>query len=199
MDEKELIYGNLVSALNMLENAKNFIRMIPEVRTNIVFALSDAKSASDVAGIEGRITIVNGYPKAAGLPKFGASSHMARLVIEAMKINKLKRAGINFMYNDEFGKWLVPYCGRNGYILGRIDRSKEPEENIKGEGASMPWKVAELIRSAGGKVPDIGYETGAVGKEPVSILLGTSAVDVVNKVLKLTDEYIGFLTGGRYE
>lgn len=190
MDEKDLVLENMLQAVRMLEESPSFALIIPEVRTNLVYAFPDAKLKEDVAGIEGRITVVNGFPKASGFPQFGASSHMARFILEIMKVNPEMRAGINFIYNDELGKWLKEYCGKNNLLLGCANRSKEPEERKQKEGDSMVWKVAEIMRSVGGRVPDIAYETGAVGKEPVSVLIGKSAVEIVERVIKLGEEYV---------
>jgi len=190
MNERDLVLGNMLQAVRMLEGSRSFALLIPEVRTNLIYALPDAKSKEDVAGIDGRITVVNGFPKASGFPQFGASSHMARFILETMKTSPEMRAGINFIYNDEFGKWLKEYCEEYNLLLGCIDRSKEPEERRQKEGGSMVWKVAEAIRSVGGRVPDIAYETGAIGKEPVTVLLGKSAVEVVERVGSLGEEYV---------
>jgi len=190
MNERDLVLGNVLQAVSMLERSRSFALLIPEVRTNLVHALLDAKSKEDVAGIDGRITVVNGFPRASGFPQFGASSHMARFILEIMKINQEMRAGIDFIYNDEFGRWLKEYCGKNNLLLGCADRSKEPEERKQKEGDSMVWKVAEAIQSVGGNVPDIAIETGAVGKEPVSVLIGKSAVEVVEQAIKLGEEYV---------
>jgi len=187
---RDLVLGNMLQAVRMLKESRSFALLIPEVRTNLVYALPDAKSKEDVAGIDGRITVVNGFPKASGFPQFGASSHMARLILEIMKVNPEMRAGINFIYNNDFGKWLKEYCKENNLLLGCVDRSKEPEERKQKEGDSMVWKVAEVIRSVNGRVPDIAYETGAVGKEPVSVLIGKSAVEIVERVIKLGEDYV---------
>ena len=75
-------------------------------------------------------------------------------------------------------------------LLGCVDRSKEPEERKQKEGDSMAWKVEEAIRLVDGRIPDIAYETSAVGKEPVSVLLEKSAVEVVEKAVKLGEDYV---------
>lgn len=193
MNEKDGILGNMLRAITLLESFRPFASLIPEVRTNMVYALPYAKSREDVAGIEGRITVVNGFPRASGFPKFGVSSHMARFILEIMKVNPEMRAGINFIHNDQFGRWLKEYCAKNNLLLACIDRSKEPEERKEREGDSMVWKVAMVISSVGGRVPDIAYETGAVGKEPVSVFLGRSAVEVTEKIIRLGGEYIKVL------
>ncbi len=188
-NRRDAVLGNMVRAIHILEECRFFAPLIPEVRTNLVYALPNACTQDAVAGVDGRITSVKGYPKAAGYPTLGASSHMARFIIEVIKRDGEIRAGINFMHNDTFGQWLEEYCKKNGLLLGWIDRSKEPEARKEEEGGSMVWKVAEAIRSVDGQVPDIAYETGAVGKEPVSVLLGRSAVDVVKGAIRLSETY----------
>jgi hydroxymethylpyrimidine/phosphomethylpyrimidine kinase len=73
------MYGRMAVALNILEGCQEFASIIPEVRTNLAYARANAKTRYEVLAIDGRITVVNGWPHAAGKPRFGASSHMARL------------------------------------------------------------------------------------------------------------------------
>lgn len=107
MKKKELaeqILGNVTQAVNDLQNSREFSALMPEVRVNIVFALPGAKSGREVAAIDGRITVVRGYPCAAGSPGWGASDHMARLIIEARRYNGDINAGINFKCDSEIIK-----------------------------------------------------------------------------------------------
>jgi hydroxymethylpyrimidine/phosphomethylpyrimidine kinase len=53
----------------------------------------------------------------------------------------------------------------------------------------MPWKVAEAIRAAGDCVPKIFYETGAVGKEPVSVLVGKDPIEVAEQACEIARLY----------
>lgn len=190
-DEDIEIYGKMAVAQNILEGCQEFASLIPEVRTNLVFARTKAKTRYEVLAIEGRITIVNGLPHAAGKPRFGASSHMARLLIEIRKVDPTIRAGIDFANDPALAKWLENYCKTKGWVFSVIDRRNEPEEIKEAEGASMPWKVVEAIRAAGGCVPKIFYETGAVGKEPVSVLVGKDPIEVVEQVCEIARSYHG--------
>ncbi|MDM7934937.1 MAG: thiamine-phosphate synthase family protein, partial [Methanothrix sp.] len=79
LDEEIEMYGQISLALNIIEGCSEFAALIPEVRANLVYARPYARSREHVLGIDGRITVVNGMPHAAGKPRFGASSHMARL------------------------------------------------------------------------------------------------------------------------
>jgi len=189
-DSQIEIFGKMFSAIQYIESCQEFASLIPEVRSNLVYAKPNPQSPEDVAGVDGRITIVNNKPYASGRPKFGVSSHMARLIIEINKIESKIRAGVNFACNPKLEKWLENYCREKEWIFSMIDRSKEPVEVIKKEGASMPWKINEAIKTAGNKVPKIFYETGAVGKEEVAVLIGEDPVRIAKEICEIARSYV---------
>jgi len=191
LDDEIEMYGRMAVALNIIEGCREFAAMIPEVRTNLVYARPNAVKREDVLGIDGRITVVNGLPHAAGKPRFGASSHMARLLVEIGKTDPSIRAGIDFANDPRLAKWLEDYCRSRNWVFSVIDRRNEPEEIKEAEGASMPWKVAAAISAAGGRVPKIFYETGAVGKEPVSVLVGRDPIVVAEEICEIARLYHG--------
>lgn len=190
-EEDARMEESIREALVLLESCKEFAQLTPEVRTNIVYARKHAQGPHDVLAIDGRITVVRGMPRAAGEPRFGASSHMARLLLELRKRDPSIRAGINFANNPALAAWLEEYARQKGWIFSMIDRRNEPDACKDREGASMPWKAAEAIRVAGGKVPKLFYETGAVGKEPVSVLVGTDPVTIVKEIMHIARLYSG--------
>jgi hypothetical protein len=58
MEEEIDMYGRMAVALNILESCREFAALIPEVRTNLVYARPGAKTRHEVLGIDGRITVV---------------------------------------------------------------------------------------------------------------------------------------------
>ena len=124
----ERVLGNLVLAIEMLENTREFTRLMPEVRVNLVYALPEAGTPDEVAGVDGRITVVRGFPTAAGIPRWGVSDHMARLIIEVRKYDASFNAGINFKCDDEIIEVVKAYCAERGLLFGAIDRTGEPPE-----------------------------------------------------------------------
>jgi hydroxymethylpyrimidine/phosphomethylpyrimidine kinase len=110
LDDKIEMYGKMAVALETIETCKEFAAMIPEVRANLVYALPGARTRNDVLAIDGRITIVNGMPHAARKPRFGASSHMARLIIEIRKVDPAIWAGVDFANDPKLAKWLKGSC-----------------------------------------------------------------------------------------
>jgi hydroxymethylpyrimidine/phosphomethylpyrimidine kinase len=192
MDEEGFgMLGRMMVALGEIEACREFAGLIPEVRTNLVYARDRARSREEVLAVDGRITVVEGFPRAAGRVKFGASSHMARLVIELRKADPSVRAGINLAWTPHLSAWLEEYCRKKGWVFSVIDRHGEPGEIREAEEASMPWKVAEAVRAAGGRVPKIFYETGAIGKEPVSVLVGRDPVEVAREACEIARKYHG--------
>ena len=187
--EREELFGKIYEALGRIETCREFVSLIPEVRTNLVYAASDARGPEDVLAIEGRITAVNGMPQAAGRPKFGTSSHMARFIIELRKVDPSIRAGINFALNPDILKWLKNHCQAKGWVLSLVDRSREPEKVSEREGASMPWKVREAVKRAGGRAPKIICEKGGKGKEDLSVLVGEDPVEVAKELCEIAFLY----------
>lgn len=174
--------GRMMIALAAIEECREFAALIPEVRTNIVFAHPDSKTPADVMAVDGRITVVSGMPRAAGKPRFGASDHMARLVIMLIQIDPSFRSGIDFANPPGFSGWLSGYCRKTGWSIALVDRRDEPAEFKNVEGSTMQWKAREAVRAAGGKVPKIICDAGGQGKEPICTLFGNEPVSVAHEV-----------------
>ena len=180
----EKILGNLLSAVEMLEECPEFSSLMPEVRVNIAYALPEAKTPQDVAAIDGRITVVQGKPHASGLPRWGASDHMARLLLEVRKYDSSINAGINFKCDAKIIEVAKKYCSERGFLFGWIDRTREPEEVIRRDGTSMPWKIRYLVETFG-EVPKLFYESEGRGKEPLFVAIGKTAVGVAGIAIEI--------------
>ncbi len=166
----------------LLAHSRELSPYAPEVGINVVMALPPpyAESPGDVAGVKGRIVKFGGELKAVGPVAFGASSHLARLVLEAMKLDPGVRAAVNVAYKPE----LVEKAEGIGLKAVFVDRAREPESVKRVEGASMSWIVKEAFKIAGG-TPDVIYDRGDVGKEAMIRVLAADAVRAVEKLLKL--------------
>lgn len=186
--EIEIVLGNLTAAVNLLQQSPEFASLIPEVRVNLVYAPPKAKTPMEVAAIEGRITRVRGLPYASGIPSLGASDHMARLILEIRGFDPTINAGINFKCDHMVIDIVQDYCTERGWIMGLIDRTKEPPEVAEQDGTSMPWKIKQLITSSGG-VPRIFYEGEGWGKEPLFVTIGQDAVEVTEIAIDIAQRY----------
>jgi hydroxymethylpyrimidine kinase/phosphomethylpyrimidine kinase len=150
--------------------------LIPEVGCNIAMAVSNASSARDVAAVQGRIVRYKNAPHAVGCTSFGASSHIARIVLTAMRFNSSMKAAMNIRYSKE----TLSACENIGLEIASFSREDEPEEV-----ATMEWGVGEAIKRAG-RVPDVIFDTGGVGKEAMIRLLGRDAIEVAGRALQIS-------------
>ena len=186
--QAEIVLGNLVNAVEMLEKCPEFSSLMPEVRVNLVYALTGAKTSDEVAAVDGRITVVRGFPRASGMPGWGASDHMARLIIEVRKYDPAVNAGINFKCDATVIEVVREYCSEKGVLFGWIDRTREPAEVAQQDGSSMPWKIKQLFTSSGG-IPGLFYEGEGWGKEPLFVALGGDAVEVAGIAIEIAQRY----------
>ncbi len=163
---------NLKNALKILEKSEEFAELIPEVRTNLVMAKKDAKRIEEVAGFPGRISRHNKQIITCLDPEFGASSHMARMVLTVLKHDPQKRSAINLKHDP----FIITICKKLGLKVSSYNRSQEPEKIRSKEGGTIPWGVKEAIKKLG-EVPDVIYHKGAWGKEPIITILTPDAIE----------------------
>ncbi len=172
--ERYLVLKNVDEASELIENGMP-VELIPEVGCNIAMAISNASSISDVAAVSGRIIRLRDKPNAVGCVAFGASSHIARIVLTAMQVDGTKRAAMNIRYSEE----ALAACKELGLHIASFSREDEPEGV-----STMEWGVGAAIRSAG-LVPDVIYDKGDIGKEAMIRLLGKDAVEVVGRAVEI--------------
>jgi thiamine-phosphate diphosphorylase len=175
-----MIIEELEMAMDKLEKSPEFAEIVPEVRSNMVMARKNAHAIDDVAGIPGRITTVKGLPKAVSKPDYGASSHMARLVLSIMKHDPKKRSALNIKYDPQ----IVEICQKLGLMVSSYDRNQEPPKVQEKEGNTISWGVEVAIKNLG-DVPDVIYHTGGWGKEPMIVLIGKTPEELAEMAVCL--------------
>jgi len=149
--------------------------LVPEVGCNMGYAILGAAGPEEVAAFEGRIVRVGDKAMRTGCARFGASKHVARIVLAASSFDPSARCALNLKYSEEN----LSSCRKARLSIATFDRADEP----KGV-SSMTWGVARAIQ-VHGKVPDVIYDRGGHGKEPMIRLLGTSPEDTMSKLRKI--------------
>lgn len=172
--QKASMLQELEDAAAMLEEALD-PPLIPEVGTNMGYAVLGALEPDEVAAFEGRIVRCGSRAKRIGCARFGASKHVARIVLAASSRDPDARCALNIKYSEDN----LSLCRRAKLSVASFDRAKEP----KGV-SSMTWGVLDAIDRRG-SVPDVIFDRGGVGKEPMIRLLGRSPQDVMLKLKRV--------------
>ncbi|HEC81604.1 MAG TPA: bifunctional hydroxymethylpyrimidine kinase/phosphomethylpyrimidine kinase [Thermoplasmatales archaeon] len=151
--------------------------LIPEVGINIGYALPNAKSKNDVCAVDGRIT--KGVQKTYhGTLRFGTSKHVASIILAAMKFDKTVRSAMNIRYSQD----LIKKIKKKDLTVYSFSRKEEPKDT----GSTMEWGTTYVIQKHG-MVPDVIWDKGAVGKEPMIRILGKNPETLINKLKRILD------------
>lgn len=183
------IISELTKSIRALEKIKEFAKLMPEVRVNFAYAKENPKQVKDVAAVDGRITVVNGKPKAAGKIKHGASDHLARILIGIARYDKNIHSAINFKFSKEIMSAVQKFCNKNSLTIGKIDRRKEPKRIQSKDGKSIQWKVKYMYQTYDHKIPQIFYENEGWGKEPLFVVVGLNPDEVSQTIKNILKEF----------
>jgi predicted fused transcriptional regulator/phosphomethylpyrimidine kinase/predicted transcriptional regulator len=176
--EKELLLKKLEKAIKDIEDSPYFVSIMPEVYVNIAASLENCRSFEDIATIPGRIVRVKNRAKALMPPEFGIISHLTKLLLEIKKISPATNVVINIKYDKKLA-----------HIVSNSNISffKTEHDVIYNED-----DVINCIRKAVtkiGKVPQVIFDEGGFGLEPITYVFGTSIDETVKLVLDLAKKY----------
>jgi hydroxymethylpyrimidine/phosphomethylpyrimidine kinase len=113
-------------------------------------------------------------------PAFGASRHIAAIILTAMETHPELRSAMNV----KFFQGVEDLAPLLHFKIAGFDRSQEPPEVKAREGSTLAWGVASVL-VPGAPPPDLIYDRGDWGKEPMIRILGPTPMSVVEKALGL--------------
>jgi hydroxymethylpyrimidine/phosphomethylpyrimidine kinase len=176
------VIEDLQKAVEEISKLSRFHLLIPETQTNFAYALPDASSISDVAGVRGRIVKIGNSAVPASYIEFGASKHVASAVLSYMTHQPSVRAAINIRHDER----LVRLC-KTTFETSSYDRTEEPAKIKRKEGATVSWGTgAALARNPRAEVI---YHEGDIGKEPMINVFGRTPSEVVGKIKRILKNY----------
>jgi len=160
-------------AVRRFSNTPGVTRHVPNVGTNVAMTLPDATDETDVAAVPGRIHAMRGGINVPANPEFGASHHVATTLLAANAADPSVRGAVNLATSDE--------------LLAAVPAETEAVA-FDAEYEDRRRRLDALFESG---VPRIVYHEGAFGIEPITYVLGTSAVDAVETATSLVDRGAG--------
>ena len=146
---------------------------IPQVGSNLVYAKADSSTIENVVGLTGRIIATRRGPITCGEIAYGASSHLASVVIEAQKLDGEIRTGLNIIANNDVARRLKEVGLKVVTIPGRVDREGCP--------------VTQYIRRTG-ELADAYVHPGDFGVEPTTTMISRHPdrlVEIMAEIVEL--------------
>lgn len=155
----------------------NPVDCIPETQMNIVYALEGAKGIEDVAAFPGRIGHYKGKVFFKGAPQFGASSHMARYILDYMHCVPSMRSGANVRYDTA----ILKKAQEKGFTVVLLDK-RQASSGMGGKNKPCRNLLMGKILKDMDNPPDIIYDEGDIGKEPMIRLFARNPRELIKKM-----------------
>lgn len=143
---------------------------MPAVGMNIATCMPDASSTADVAAYPGRMTLVDNVLRRHETPEFGASNHLAKLLLQAKAIDDEKVAVLNLKpptLDGMVDQGDINYISDElDYKLGRANKG--------------------VLQDHEGRL-DIVLDEGAFGWEPSLYILAPNPMDLIDRAHAIID------------
>lgn len=166
-------------AVRLLESSHAFVSVMPEVSVNIAYAPPGSSSPEDVVAVPGRIVRVKGRARATLPPEFGASRHIAGVLLLAMNRRPGTAACLNIRYDARMRR-VLRRLGVRTLEIGEYQGAASEDRTL----AALASRLASS-RSAFDAVVDLGGR----GVEPNLYLFGRSAGEVASLAIRVARLY----------
>lgn len=166
-------------AVKVIEAAPSFPAVMPEVSVNLAYLWGDFDSLYNVVAIPGRIVRVKNSARALLPPAFGASSHLATMLLAARSAVPEHRAVINLRFDTKMAKVL-----RRTRVRTLLIEAPYPKV------AEDPTLDA-FNRSLQGFTGKFGavVAPGGAGMEPILYLFGRTPLEVAREAVRISKLY----------
>jgi predicted fused transcriptional regulator/phosphomethylpyrimidine kinase/predicted transcriptional regulator len=162
----ERVLASVRSGLRTLERADGVAGLVPAVGSNLVECTPDAGDIGDVAGVPGRLFDVKGRLAVPAEPEFGASEHVASVLLAARAAGGDARAAMNVRYGDD--------------VVTSLREADHTTATFNAEYDDLEAAVDRALAETPGA--DVLYHTGGYGIEPIVYVLGADAESVTRVV-----------------
>ena len=186
IDERKAILDILSDSIRLVEEDDSFVKLLPQVMTNICQSISNPKTIDDVAAIPGRITKVKGKACASFPPEFGVSEHMAKLLISMGKIHHEVNALVCISYNEDI-KRLLDKMKTSYYTIDNETMEElisQHDEGLDSFAEQFP-SFSSFVNQYSKNTVQAIINLGGLGIEPIIYLFGDSALNITKYALDI--------------
>lgn len=177
LDDERLAEREILSivrrAARLLRSEPAVAGFVPHVGTNVGMTRPGGSVTADVAAIPGRIYETRGRVVVPADPEFGSSEHVATTVLAAHAAHPRIRAAVNLVTDDRL-------------LAAARARGHDPVEFEPGY--EDRYRRLHSLFDRHDDPPRIVFHRGAFGIEPITYVLGETAIDAVEVALRLVRE-----------
>jgi hypothetical protein len=101
LEERKKVLSLLNKAISKIESSSTFVKLLPQVLTNLCQSISEPKTIDDVAAIPGRITKIRKKARVLLPPEFGVSNYTATILLTVNSIVPQIKSAMGFIYNKD--------------------------------------------------------------------------------------------------
>ncbi|MHA1733289.1 MAG: thiamine-phosphate synthase family protein [Promethearchaeota archaeon] len=177
VDERTEVLGALASAVERVSKLPGFARLIPEVQSNLLLGIPDAKEPHDVAAFPGRIIRVKDRVEVLSEPEFGASTYISRILLAVRETFPEKACCVCLRYDEDVKAALV----RSGLEVVTLEFSEQS--------TVLRDEIAGLLREEKPVKMDVLVNLGGRGTEPLVYLFDVDLDGLIEKVQRLLDSF----------
>jgi XRE family transcriptional regulator, thiamine biosynthesis regulator len=175
--ERSRVVEQVAEAVREIEASPTFASVMPEVSVNIAYLEGDSDSLDAVVAIPGRIVRVKNSAKAMSTPEFGASRHLAEILLVARRRIPEHRAVINLRYDGKMAEVIKMLQLRVLRMGGSYPK----------EGSADPIVGALSSKLTRARKPfDVVLDSGGNGIEPSLYVFGKSATELARFAIRMS-------------
>lgn len=185
--EKQNVLKEIEKAVSLIESSPYFNLIMPEVAVNIVMAIDNAQTKFDVAAIPGRIVRIRNKAKALMKPEFGASNHMAKILLLVKSFFPSIKAAMNIKYDSK----IEAIIKRMGIKYAFTSTKTKRKFNILERENIILDSITSILKSSksNNNFYEIIIDKGSFGIEPITYIFGKDALSVARIAIDIAKQY----------
>jgi len=183
IESRKKVITELLETLSAMERNQDFVKIMPEVLLNICKCLPEPKTIDDIAAFPGRITKIRGKARALLPPEFGASKHMAQILLTINACSPSFNSTINIVNNDKVLRIMenlaikyYTYPNNDFVKLFKEKKTKKAQKEL--EELIEPVKVGGIFAI---------LNSGGIGIEPITYLFSNSLQTLIETTFKIAE------------
>lgn len=178
-DPRSNVLKNLIRGMNVLSRSTKFARLIPQVQSQLVMSLPNARNLDDVAGFPSRIGVLKNHAHSFMKPEFGASEHLSKILLLVQRHYPTKHAAIVIKYFRNLEMSLGHLNLRFIEVIRKeIDDRADTDQALLAV-INEALKIKEPV--------DVLIDKGFFGIEPVAYVFTDDAETAAKIVIKISN------------